>query len=322
MAGDEPATARRQLRGFSSHAAQIVLTPEALAFAAHVRQAQRILVKDKAYRSTPVGGEVGRFLRSLRWSDKSQNTLDTYEIVLARLAYDHAHFQTLDEFTTEVLRDFLDEHWGDSAPATRRNRLAIVKSFFHWAVQERDLGQNPAAGSSRRRRPRSNGRPTARTSSRSCAARSRRSASRSPSSSSAGLRYARTSSGCSGSPTSTSPRAPSSSTARAARSSSCRSRSTISSATSSCTWSAVTRAEYLLFPKQDPSRPMDPASVHRWFKKALERAGLPVDGQDARASAFGRGQPVAGDRESHARAAASAPLVGRDDAGVSASDAG
>ena len=32
---------------------------------------------------------------------------------LPALAYDFAHFTTLDEFTTEVLRDFLDEHWGD-----------------------------------------------------------------------------------------------------------------------------------------------------------------------------------------------------------------
>ena len=109
-----------------------------------MRQVTRNLVKDKAYRATPVGGEVGRFLRSLRWSEKSQNTLDTYEIVLARLAYDHAHFKTLDEFTTETLRDFLDEHWGESSPATRRQRLAIVKSFFRWAADERDLEANPA----------------------------------------------------------------------------------------------------------------------------------------------------------------------------------
>jgi integrase/recombinase XerC len=72
------------------------------------------------------------------------NTLDTYEIVLARLAYDHAHFESLAEFTTEVLRDFLDEHWGEAAPATRRNRLAIVKSFLRWAVEERGLGESPA----------------------------------------------------------------------------------------------------------------------------------------------------------------------------------
>lgn len=37
-----------------------------------------------------------------------------------------------------------DWHWGDSSPATRRNRLAIVKSFFRWAADERGLDANPA----------------------------------------------------------------------------------------------------------------------------------------------------------------------------------
>ena len=34
--------------------------------------------------------------------------------------------------------------------------------------------------------------------------------------------------------------------------------------------------EYLIYPKQDMSRPMDPASMHRWFKRCLEQAGLPA----------------------------------------------
>ncbi len=34
-------------------------------------------------------------------------------------------------------------------------------------------------------------------------------------------------------------------------------------------------AEYLVYPRTDPSRPMDPASLHRWLKRCLERAGLP-----------------------------------------------
>jgi site-specific recombinase XerD len=34
--------------------------------------------------------------------------------------------------------------------------------------------------------------------------------------------------------------------------------------------------EYLFHPKADASRPMDPASLHRWFKRCLERAGLPT----------------------------------------------
>ena len=129
----------------SLNARETLLSPEALAYAARVRAAERDQVKNKAYRGTPIGGEVGRFLRSMKWSDKAKNSIDTYEIVLARLSYDFAHVATLDQITTEMLRDFLDEHWGESKPATRRNRLAIVKSFFAWAVEERGVGENPAA---------------------------------------------------------------------------------------------------------------------------------------------------------------------------------
>lgn len=35
--------------------------------------------------------------------------------------------------------DVLDQHWGESATATRRNRLAIVTSFFRFCVEERGL---------------------------------------------------------------------------------------------------------------------------------------------------------------------------------------
>ena len=80
---------------------------------------------------------MGRFMRSMRWSDRTQNSLDTYEIVLKRLSLDFAHYSDINQFSVEDVRDFLDEHWGDSAPATRRNRLAIVKSFFRFCVEER-----------------------------------------------------------------------------------------------------------------------------------------------------------------------------------------
>jgi site-specific recombinase XerC len=46
---------------------------------------------------------------------------------------------------TEYLRDFLDRHWGQSAPATRRQRLAATRSFFQWAMGEGLCGWNPAA---------------------------------------------------------------------------------------------------------------------------------------------------------------------------------
>ena len=122
-------------------ATPILLTAEALAYAAQVREAA---MKDKTYRTSFVGGEVGRFLRSMRWSDRTQNSLDTYEIVLARLSLDFAHYTEINQFTTEDVRDFLDEHWGETSPATRRNRLAIVKSFFRFCVEERGLQVNPA----------------------------------------------------------------------------------------------------------------------------------------------------------------------------------
>ena len=34
--------------------------------------------------------------------------------------------------------------------------------------------------------------------------------------------------------------------------------------------------EFLLYPRRDRMRPMDPASVHRWFKRCLTVAGLPA----------------------------------------------
>jgi len=33
--------------------------------------------------------------------------------------------------------------------------------------------------------------------------------------------------------------------------------------------------EYLLYPKDDTTHPMNPASVHDWFKRCLKLAGLP-----------------------------------------------
>ncbi len=129
------------IREANPECSKTLLTPENLALAAQIR---REAMKDKTYRTTFVGGEVGRFMRSMKWSDRSPNSIDTYEIPLQRLALDHAHFESLDQFTTEIVRDFLDEHWGDCAPATRRNRLAIVRSFFAWAVTDGRLAANPA----------------------------------------------------------------------------------------------------------------------------------------------------------------------------------
>lgn len=100
-------------------------------------------MKDKSYRATPIGGEVGRFLRQLRWAEKSENTLLSYETTLARLSYDYAH-KGLADLTLDDLLDFLEHHWAEASPATRRQRLAAVKSFFKWA-KTRGIEDHPIA---------------------------------------------------------------------------------------------------------------------------------------------------------------------------------
>lgn len=114
-------------------------------WARSMREADR--VKDKSYRRYPIGGEVGKFLRTLRWAEASHNTIDTYEIVLRRLTLDHLDLELRDfepPIGVERLREFLDRHWADAKPATRANRLHAVKSFFRWAVEEGIMSANPA----------------------------------------------------------------------------------------------------------------------------------------------------------------------------------
>ncbi len=106
-------------------------------------------IKDKSYRRSPIGREVGRYLRALRWSGHPQTTLDSYEGTLARLALEHDDYEGLATFCTpfgtEDLRDFLERNWGTSAQATKRQRTSAVRSLFAWALAERIVEWSPAA---------------------------------------------------------------------------------------------------------------------------------------------------------------------------------
>ena len=42
-----------------------------------------------------------------------------------------------------MVRAFLDRHWQNKSAATRRQRLAIMRSFLTWLVGEGLLGANP-----------------------------------------------------------------------------------------------------------------------------------------------------------------------------------
>jgi len=136
----------------------------------------------------------------------------------------------LDQFTTETLRDFLDEHWGEAAPATRRNRLAIVKSFLRLCVEERSLEANPAE---RIKPPK------------------RSSVERQA--------YA---------PDVIEELRKAQPTLREQIAVQLLGRLALRK-------NELRLTEYLLHPKADAERPLDSASLHRWFKRALKRAGFP-----------------------------------------------
>jgi integrase len=113
-------------------------------------EAARIMreaVKDKSYRSTPVGLEVAHFIRWFRNEyGATAETLRDYEAILAKLAIDHADLELRDfeppEGTTR-LREFIDERWGEAAPRTRKKIRAVLMSFFKWAQAEFKLHGNP-----------------------------------------------------------------------------------------------------------------------------------------------------------------------------------
>jgi site-specific recombinase XerD len=121
------------------------VTPETLTLA----EASRIVreaTKDKSYRAFPLGQEAARFLRSNRgrWSPE---TYRTYETCLDKLARHFADLELADfepPVGTERLEEFIDTLWGDAAPRTRAKNLSMVKEFFKWAVLAERLYGDPA----------------------------------------------------------------------------------------------------------------------------------------------------------------------------------
>lgn len=113
-------------------------------------EASRIMreaLKDRAYRATPLGLEVARYYRWKRneWG-ATESTLRDYEAILARLCLDHADLELLDfepPVGTERLREFWDRHWSDRSPRTRAKVLSVLRDFFAWGVRERNLHGDP-----------------------------------------------------------------------------------------------------------------------------------------------------------------------------------
>jgi integrase/recombinase XerC len=111
--------------------------------AAIVREA----LVDRRFGETPLGEHVVAYLDALEYEDAATNTLTAYEYVLGLFAVEHADLTLRDLEPPQgggVVRAFLDRHWRSASPATRGQRLAIVRSFLTWLVGEGLLRANPA----------------------------------------------------------------------------------------------------------------------------------------------------------------------------------
>lgn len=123
-----------------------VLAVSVTDLAAMMRAVEQAM-RDRTWVDTPIGREVNAYLRALRWQSESKNTHDAYEMVLGLLALRHADWQGLADFCDpagpEYLREFLDAEWGGAASSTKRQRTSIVRSLFRWAALEKRIPYDP-----------------------------------------------------------------------------------------------------------------------------------------------------------------------------------
>jgi integrase/recombinase XerC len=105
----------------------------------------REAVKDKSYRSSPLGLLVGRYLRWFRNEyGATQRSVGDYESILSRMALRLADKDPL-EVTLDDLRDLIDYHWSDTSAATRKKVTSYIRSFWTWAEDESLVPFSPAA---------------------------------------------------------------------------------------------------------------------------------------------------------------------------------
>jgi integrase len=116
-------------------------------------EAARIIreaVKDKSYRKTPLGQLVGRYLRWFRNEyGATESTIRDYEAILARMSLLLADREPL-EVSTEDLREVIDT-WAMRHARTRAKVTSVIRAFWVWAEEG---GHVPFSPASRIRRPR------------------------------------------------------------------------------------------------------------------------------------------------------------------------
>lgn len=113
-------------------------------------------MKDKSYRSSPVGDTVGRFIDSVAYGN-APKTAESYESPLAKLALLHDDLTGVHEFCDQpnLVERFLTLNWGDAAEKTRAHRWTVLNLFFAWCVERELIPSNPMRGIRKPRNPQS-----------------------------------------------------------------------------------------------------------------------------------------------------------------------
>lgn len=109
----------------------------------------RALVKDRSYRSSPLGTMVGRYIRWRRneWG-ATPTTVRDYESILARMSITLADRELI-EVSTEDLREVIDL-WSSQRARTGQKAPSVIRAFWPWCEEQGYIAISPAA---RIRRP-------------------------------------------------------------------------------------------------------------------------------------------------------------------------
>lgn len=136
----------------STHAEPMISrSPLTLAEAARI---MREAMRDKGYELTPLGEEIKSYLIAKR-KRLTKESYGDYEGTLAQLAkrFPDLHIDDLEPpIGTQHVEEFLDDQWGQSAPATYNRNLSIVKDFFRFECLRERLHGDPTLAIERARK--------------------------------------------------------------------------------------------------------------------------------------------------------------------------
>jgi integrase/recombinase XerC len=124
--------------------AQVIAHDHALT----ILEARRILreaVRDKSYQLFPLGHEAAIYLRAKR-KRLTDSSFRDYESCLDKLARYYMDLELADlepPAGTDRVEDFLDAHWGGSAPRTYNKNLSIVSDFLKFQRLRGKMDRDP-----------------------------------------------------------------------------------------------------------------------------------------------------------------------------------